>query len=88
MSDKKQAPVKTTAAPASAPLFGKHNYTWMIAGVAVIALGMLLMAGGKSNDPNVFDQKEVYSTARITIAPFLFIVGLGLEVVAIFRKPK
>lgn len=60
----------------------------MIAGVAVIALGMLLMAGGKSTNPAVFDQKEVYSTTRITIAPLLIVIGLGLEVVAIFRKPK
>jgi hypothetical protein len=46
------------------------------------------MAGGKSNDPNVFDPKEVYSTTRITIAPILILAGLGLGVFAIFRKPK
>lgn len=67
-------------------LFGKENYKWMIAGLVVIALGMLLMAGGKSDDPSVFDQKEVYSTTRITIAPLLILIGLGLEVFAIFRK--
>jgi hypothetical protein len=83
MSEKKPVTVKT-----SAPLFSKDNYVWMIAGVAVIALGMLLMAGGKSTNPAVFDQKEVYSTTRITIAPLLIIIGLGLEVVAIFKKPK
>lgn len=68
--------------------FGKENYIWMIAGIVVIALGMLLMAGGKSTDPNVFDQHEVYSTRRITLAPLLIVIGLALEVVAIFKKPK
>ncbi|KIC92429.1 hypothetical protein HY58_02525 [Flavihumibacter sp. ZG627] len=72
----------------SESLFGKENYIFMIAGIAVIALGMLLMAGGKSSDAGVFDQKEVYSTTRITIAPILILAGLALEVVAIFRKPK
>lgn len=68
--------------------FTKDNYIWMLAGLVVIAIGMLLMSGGKSNDPNVFDQKEVYSATRITIAPLLIIIGLGLEVFAIFKKPK
>ncbi|MEJ7737654.1 MAG: DUF3098 domain-containing protein [Chitinophagaceae bacterium] len=68
--------------------FTKDNYIWMLAGLAVIILGMLLMIGGKSNDPSVFDQKEVYSTTRITIAPLLIVIGLALEVYAIFKKPK
>ncbi len=68
--------------------FHKENYVWMLAGLIVIAIGMLVMSGGKSNNPAVFDQKEVYSTTRITIAPLLIIIGLGLEVFAIFKKPK
>ncbi|MFT3936757.1 MAG: DUF3098 domain-containing protein [Chitinophagaceae bacterium] len=83
MSEKKQVSVKT-----SAPLFARENFVWMIAGIVVIALGMLLMSGGKSTNPAVFDQKEVYSTTRITIAPLVIIIGLGLEIVAIFKKPK
>ena len=69
-------------------LFGKENYTWMLIGAAVIALGMFLMSGGKSEDPKVFDVNQVYSTTRITIAPILVILGLGIEIFAIFRKPK
>ncbi len=72
----------------NSPLFTKDNYTWMLIGGAVIALGMLLMSGGKSNDPKIFDTKEVYSTVRITIAPFLIVLGLMVEVYAIFKKPK
>ena len=86
MSDKKQAHSKT---PATAPaLFTKENYIWMIAGIVLIALGMLLMSGGKSDNPNEFNQKEVYSTTRITIAPLLIVVGLGVEIIALFKKPK
>jgi len=69
-------------------LFGKENYMWMLAGVVVIILGFILMAGGKSADPKVFDPKEVYSTTRITIAPLLIIIGFILEIIGIMKKPK
>jgi hypothetical protein len=85
----KQATVSNrNRASDSFTLFHKENYVWMLAGLAIIALGMILMSGGKSNNPNVFDQKEVYSTTRITIAPLLIVIGLAVEVFAIFRKPK
>ena len=69
-------------------LFGRENYIWIIAGIVVMAIGILLMAGGNSDDPNVFNENEVYSTRRITIAPILILLGLTMEVFAIFRKPK
>jgi hypothetical protein len=69
-------------------IFGKENYTWMLIGIVVIAIGMFLLSGGKSADPNVFDSKSVYSTTRITIAPILILAGLVIEIYAIFRKPK
>lgn len=78
---------KKTTAPA-ASLFTKDNYMFMIAGIIVMAIGIILMAGGKSDDPNVFKNTEVYSTRRITIAPILILLGLGIEVYAIFKKPK
>jgi hypothetical protein len=84
----------TTKKPASSaprqnvPLFGKENYRWMLIGIIVMALGLFLMAGGKSKDPNVFDPKEVYSFTRVTIAPILILGGLALEIFAIFRKDK
>lgn len=79
---------KKPVASSNTGLFGKENYKWMVIGVAVMALGFFLMAGGKSADPNVFKREEVYSTTRITIAPILILLGLGIEVFAIFRKPK
>lgn len=70
------------------PLFSKENFILMLAGGLVIALGMFLMSGGKSENPNLFANKEVYSTTRITIAPILIVVGLLIEVYAIFKKSK
>jgi hypothetical protein len=83
MKDKKQI---ATTTPNS--LFTRENYIWMIGGLIIIAIGILLMVGGKSDDPNIFKKDEVYSTRRITIAPILILLGLGIEVFAIFRKPK
>jgi hypothetical protein len=69
-------------------LFGKQNLRWMLIGAVVIILGFLLMAGGKSEDPTVFNEAEVYSTTRITIAPLLIVAGLIIEVYAIMKKDK
>lgn len=68
-------------------LFGKQNYIWMAVGGAIILLGILLMAGGKSTDPNIFSDQEVYSLRRITLAPILITLGLLVEVYAIMKKP-
>ncbi len=70
------------------PLFTKENYLLMIVGAVIIAIGMLVMSGGKSQDPNVFDYNQVYSKTRITIAPVLIVLGLMVEVYAIFKKSK
>lgn len=70
------------------PLFSKDNFIFMLVGGLVIALGMFLMSGGKSEDPTVFSTNEVYSSTRITVAPILIVVGLLIEVYAIFKKPK
>jgi len=69
-------------------LFEKTNYTWMLIGAGVMVLGFLLMAGGRSTDPNVFNVNEVYGTRRITIAPIIILAGLVIEIIAIFRQPK
>jgi hypothetical protein len=72
----------------AAPLFAKDNLVWMLIGAVIVALGFILMSGGKSTDPRVFDTKEVYSTTRITIAPILIVAGLIVEIYAIFKKQK
>lgn len=68
-------------------LFEKKNYMIMLIGLAVIALGFILMAGGGSDDPNVFNE-EIYSFRRIRLAPTLVLIGLGIQIYAIFAKPK
>jgi hypothetical protein len=81
--------MKSTSTPKpNNNLFGKENYIWIAIGLAVIGLGLIFMAGGKSDDPNTFNPKEVYSFTRITLAPILILLGLAIEVFAIFRKPK
>jgi hypothetical protein len=79
---------KTAGSKNYKPLFGRENYLWMLIGLAVILLGLLLMIGGKSKDPNVFNPSEVYSFRRITVAPILILAGLVLEIVGIFKKSK
>lgn len=60
----------------------------MLIGVAILIVGFLLMAGGGSDNPNEFVVKEVYSVRRITIAPIVILLGLAVEIYAIFRQPK
>jgi len=68
-------------------LFKRKNYIIMIIGIVFIALGFILMAGGGSDDPEVFNP-AIYNWQRIRLAPTLVIVGLGLQVYAIFAKSK
>ena len=70
----------------SLQFFGRSNYTWMLIGAACIVIGMLLMSGGKSPNPDVFDANEVYSFRRITLAPIVIIIGFVIEIYAIFKK--
>lgn len=67
-------------------VFGKQNYLWMFIGLACIALGYILMAGGGSNNPEVFNP-DIYSFRRIRLAPLLVLTGLGLQVYAILKSP-
>ncbi len=67
-------------------MFNKQNYRWMLAGAVLITLGMFLMAGGRSDNPAVFDADAVYSLRRITVAPLVILAGLALEIYAIFKK--
>lgn len=68
-------------------LFGKKNYLIMLAGIVVILIGFGLMAGGGSDDPQVFNE-EIYSFRRIRLAPTLVLLGLAIEVYAIMANPN
>ena len=65
----------------------KNNFILLGIGFAVIVFGLILMAGGKSTDPNVFNE-SMFSFTRITIAPLVVLAGLIFEIYAIMKKPK
>lgn len=68
-------------------LFGKANYTVLLIGLAVIALGFILMAGGGSEDPNVWNE-EIFNFRRIRLAPTTVLLGFGIVIYSIFKKNK
>lgn len=68
-------------------LFGKRNYIIMLVGVIFITVGFILMSGGGSEDPNVFNE-EIYNWQRIRLAPTLVLLGLAIEIYAILADPK
>ena len=68
-------------------LFDKVNYKILLIGIAVIALGFILMSGGGSDDPNVFNE-EVFSFRRIRLAPTTVLIGFGITIYAILKNPK
>lgn len=68
-------------------IFGKRNYTLLIVGLVFISIGFLLMMGGGSDDPNVFNE-EIFNARRITFAPLFILIGFGIELFAIMSKPK
>lgn len=67
--------------------FGPQNYRLLLIGLVVIIVGFLLMSGGKSDDPNVFNP-EIFSWRRITLAPIVVLAGFVIEGIAIMKKPK
>lgn len=63
-------------------LFGSKNYRMLLISVAVIALGFILMAGGGSDDPSVFNP-AIFNFQRIRLAPSLVLLGFGLAMYSI-----
>lgn len=68
-------------------VFSKTNYLLLIAGAALVVIGFMLMSGGGSEDPNVFNP-EVFSARRITVAPTVILIGFGVVMFGIFKKSK
>jgi hypothetical protein len=68
-------------------LFEKANYTVLLIGLAVIALGFILMSGGGSEDPNVFSE-DIFNFRRIRLAPTVVLIGFGITIYSIFKKEK
>ena len=66
----------------------KENYRYLLIGFGVIVLGFILMSGGKTTNPNVFNPDEIFSWRRITLAPIVVLIGFAFEIWAIMRVPK
>ena len=66
---------------------GPENYKLLAIGFAIIVAGFILMLGGKSDDPNVFNE-DIFSFRRITLAPIVVLAGFIFEIWAIMKKPK
>lgn len=67
---------------------GKENYRLLLIGFVIIVIGFILMVGGKSNDPAVFNADEIFSFRRITLAPVVVLFGFLFEIYAIMKKPN
>ena len=68
-------------------LFENVNYKFLLIGIGVIALGFILMSGGGSDDPKVFNE-AVFSFRRIRLAPTVVLIGFGITIYSIFKNPK
>lgn len=68
--------------------FDKENYKFLFLGMALTFIGFILMIGGAAENPDEFKTEELYSFTRITLAPFLVILGYGVVFFAIMRTKK
>ncbi|MDZ7633382.1 MAG: DUF3098 domain-containing protein [Bacteroidales bacterium] len=66
---------------------GRENYKLMAIGFAIIIVGFILMAGGRSEDPKVFSE-DIFSFRRITVAPLVVLAGFIFEIYAIMKRPR
>lgn len=69
-------------------IFSWMNYKWMLGGVVLLVLGFVLMAGGGSSDPNVFNAEALFSWRRIVLAPIVVLAGFGVVGYSIFKREK
>ncbi len=69
-------------------VFTRENYMLMIAGVAIVILGFILMSGGGTDDPNVFTYDEIFSNRRVVVAPLTILLGFGVVFFSILKNPS
>jgi hypothetical protein len=68
-------------------LFDSINYKILLIGIVIIALGFILMSGGGSHDPNIFNE-DIFNFRRIRLAPTTVLIGFGITIYSIFKKSK
>lgn len=59
----------------------------LLIGLIVMVSGYILMSGGGSDDPEVFNY-SMFDFRRMVAAPVVIILGIVIEVVAIMRVFK
>ncbi len=67
-------------------VWGRKNYLLLATGALILVIGYILMSGGRSPDPNVFNPDEIYSFRRITLAPIMLVLGYLTVIYAIFKR--
>lgn len=60
---------------------------FIIVGLIVMISGYILMIGGGSDDPNVFNP-EMFNFTRLVVSPLLILLGVAIIIIAIMKKPK
>ena len=68
-------------------VFGKKNYIIFFIGLALMLIGYILMTGGGSDNPEVFNEK-MFDFRRLTLSHLCILVGIVFEIFAIFYKSK
>ncbi|MDR3235919.1 MAG: DUF3098 domain-containing protein [Prevotellaceae bacterium] len=66
----------------------KRNYKLIAIGFGAMVLGYILMIGGGSDDPEVFNGGELFSFRRITLSTLFIVGGILFVIYAIMKKPK
>ena len=66
----------------------RENFKYIIVGCVVVIVGFILMSGGGTEDPTQFNEDELFSFRRITLAPFLVMLGYGVVLFGILKRPK
>lgn len=64
---------------------GPKGLRLLLAGLLVMAAGFVLMTGGGSSDPQVFNT-AMFDFRRLVAAPLVILAGIVVEVVAIMKK--
>lgn len=82
---KEEKKVENQNANTSKMVFNKSNYLFMILGVVLIVLGLILLSGGRSEDPSVFND-SIFNKQRLVVAPLVMLAGFIIEIYAIMKK--
>ena len=98
MNNNKKQPAKNTTVKSNSPAalqkneqenfaFGTMNYIFLAVGIILLGIGYLLLSGGGSDDPNVFND-AMFNGRRLVVAPIIIVAGLVVEICAIMFRPK